>query len=86
MEQKKVGLIFLLGFMFLKELLLCMAQGQTHHYHFILQEKNFTRLCESKSILTVNGEFPGPTIQVRKGDTFYVNVQNQGTYGVTIHW
>lgn len=51
-----------------------------------LNNTNFERLCNSKSMLVVNGTFPGPTIAVRKGDTAYVNVHNNGDYGVTIHW
>ncbi|GLT64094.1 hypothetical protein SLA2020_366070 [Shorea laevis] len=66
--------------------LLCMARGYVHHYDFVLTETNFTRLCSTKSMLTVNGSFPGPTIQVFRGDTVYVNVHNQGLYGVTLHW
>ncbi|KAJ0025991.1 hypothetical protein Pint_07805 [Pistacia integerrima] len=75
----------LLGFLFLDGLLLCTA-ADVHHYDFFLQEANFTKMCSTKSMLTVNGSFPGPTIQARKGDTIFVNVINQGTYGVTIHW
>ncbi|XP_044510717.1 putative laccase-9 [Mangifera indica] len=86
MGTKNVGFILgLIGFLFLDGLLLCMAL-QVHHYDFVLQEANFTRLCSTKSMLTVNGSFPGPTIQARRGDTMYVNVINQGRYGVTIHW
>ena len=33
----------------------------------------------------MNGSFLGPVIRIHKGDTVYVNVQNQGNYGVTIH-
>lgn len=51
-----------------------------------LQESNFTKLCSTKSMLVVNGSFPGPTIRARRGDTVFVNVHNQGKYGVTIHW
>nr|POF10052.1 putative laccase-9 [Quercus suber] len=51
-----------------------------------LAEKNFTKLCNTTSKLVVNGSIPGPVIQVHKGDTVYVNVHNQGYYGVTIHW
>lgn len=51
-----------------------------------LKDSNFTRLCSTKSMLTVNESFPGPTIRVRKGDTAIVNVHNYGRYGVTIHW
>ncbi|CAL9020629.1 unnamed protein product [Prunus brigantina] len=73
-----------LGFMFLGGL--SNANGAIHHYDFVLKETNFTRLCDTKSILTVNGSLPGPTITVRKGDTAFVNVYNQGLYGLTIHW
>ena len=51
-----------------------------------LKEKSFTKLCSTKSILTVNDSFPGPIIRVHKGDTAFVTVHNQGKYGVTIHW
>ena len=51
-----------------------------------LAEKNFTKLCNTTSKLVVNGSTPGPVIRVHKGDTVYVNVHNQGYYGVTIHW
>lgn len=51
-----------------------------------LKETKFTRLCSTKSMLTVNGQFPGPVLRVQKGDTAFVTVQNNGKYGVTIHW
>ncbi|XBI48483.1 hypothetical protein VPH35_112206 [Triticum aestivum] len=56
------------------------------HYDFYIREANYTRLCSEKTILTVNGEFPGPTIFARKGDVVLVNVHNQGHQNVTIHW
>ncbi|XP_048533586.1 putative laccase-9 [Triticum urartu] len=56
------------------------------HYDFFIREANYTRLCSEKTILTVNGEFPGPTIFARKGDVVLVNVHNQGDRNVTIHW
>ncbi|GMP80115.1 hypothetical protein CsSME_00035346 [Camellia sinensis var. sinensis] len=54
--------------------------------YFLLEETNYTRLCSSKNILTVNGSFPGPTLHVHRGEKLIVNVQNQGKYNVTIHW
>lgn len=51
-----------------------------------LTEENFTRLCSTETMLAVNDSIPGPVIRVHKGDTMYVNVHNQGYYGVTIHW
>ncbi|KAF7018646.1 hypothetical protein CFC21_031912 [Triticum aestivum] len=65
------------------------AQGSgrvRRHYDFFIREANYTRLCSEKNILTVNGEFPGPTIFARKGDVVLVNVHNQGHQNVTIHW
>lgn len=66
--------------------LLGAAHGKVHYYDFVLREKNYTRLCSTKSMLVVNDSFPGPVIRVQKGDTVFVNLQNQGDYGVTIHW
>uniref|UniRef100_A0A0E0QZJ0 Plastocyanin-like domain-containing protein n=1 Tax=Oryza rufipogon TaxID=4529 RepID=A0A0E0QZJ0_ORYRU len=51
-----------------------------------ITETNYTRLCHKKSILTVNGQFPGPTIYARKGDLVIVNVHNNGNKNITIHW
>lgn len=51
-----------------------------------LKETNFTRLCTTKSMLVVNESWPGPVIRVHKGDTVFVTVHNNGTYGVTVHW
>ncbi|KAI9098539.1 hypothetical protein K1719_025164 [Acacia pycnantha] len=79
--RKRSVMIVLLCF-----LLFCKAQAAVHYYDFVLKEKNFTKLCSTKSILTVNGSFPGPTISARKGDIVYVTIHNDGTYGVTVHW
>ncbi|VAI76882.1 unnamed protein product [Triticum turgidum subsp. durum] len=64
---------------------LSRRHGQ-RHYDFVIKESNYTRLCREKTILTVNGEFPGPTIYARKGDVVVVNVFNQGHKNITLHW
>lgn len=51
-----------------------------------VQETKITRLCKTKTIITVNGQFPGPTIAVRNGDDVVVTVVNRARYNVTIHW
>ncbi|PHT38019.1 Laccase-22 [Capsicum baccatum] len=55
---------------------------------YILQVvlKKETRLCSSKSIVTVNGKFPGPTIYAREGDNVLIKVVNHVKYNVSIHW
>lgn len=47
---------------------------------------NTTKLCSSKPIVTVNGQFPGPTIVAREDDTVLIKVVNHVKYNVSIHW
>ncbi|CAK7333497.1 unnamed protein product [Dovyalis caffra] len=56
------------------------------HYKFNVVMKNTTRLCSSKPIVTVNGQFPGPTLFAREEDTVLVKVVNHVKYNVSIHW
>ncbi|GAB4861039.1 hypothetical protein Ancab_036198 [Ancistrocladus abbreviatus] len=51
-----------------------------------VKEAVYTRLCSTKSILTVNGKFPGPTIYTRRGETVCVKVYNKSKYNITLHW
>ncbi|XP_073141233.1 laccase-4 [Henckelia pumila] len=62
------------------------VESRTRHYKFNVVMKNISRLCSSKSIVTVNGQFPGPTIYAREGDTVVVKVINNVKYNVSIHW
>ncbi|XP_022772391.1 laccase-15-like [Durio zibethinus] len=84
MGSQKQGFIWLSGLLFLNILL--FSSADVHHYAFVLQESEFTKLCSTMSILTVNGSFPGPEIRVRRGDTVFVNVHNQGNDAVSIVW
>ncbi|KAK7844288.1 laccase-14 [Quercus suber] len=71
MGAKKVVLILaFLGFWYLDGLPLCTA-SVVHNYTYILKETNFTRLCSTKSMLTVNGQFPGPVLRVQKADEHF---------------
>ncbi|OAO91252.1 LAC16 [Arabidopsis thaliana] len=56
------------------------------HYKFNVVMTNTTKLCSSKPIVTVNGQFPGPTIVAREGDTILIKVVNHVKYNVSIHW
>ncbi|KAI6691174.1 hypothetical protein NL676_028002 [Syzygium grande] len=73
-----------LGFLlFLVGILQCKAGVR---YTFVVDETPYKRLCSTKNILTVNGQFPGPTLYVHKGDTIIVDVYNKAKYNITIHW
>jgi laccase len=48
--------------------------------------QNVTRLCHTKSIVTVNGKFPGPRIVAREGDRLLIKVVNHVQNNISIHW
>ncbi|CAA6661731.1 unnamed protein product [Spirodela intermedia] len=58
----------------------------TRRYIFNVNLTNVTRLCHRKSIVTVNGQFPGPPIVAREGDRLLVKVINHSPYNLTLHW
>ncbi|XP_050203378.1 laccase-4-like [Mercurialis annua] len=60
----------------------CMVR----HYKFNVVLRNTKKMCSSKSIVTVNGKFPGPTIVAREDDTVLVKVVNHVSYNLSIHW
>ncbi|KAK3016414.1 hypothetical protein RJ639_007061 [Escallonia herrerae] len=81
------ALMFLASaFVVLTELALAKHAGTTRHYKFDIKLKKVTRLCQTKSILTVNGKFPGPRIIAREGDRVLVKVTNHVKNNVTLHW
>ncbi|KAK7262484.1 hypothetical protein RJT34_30058 [Clitoria ternatea] len=58
----------------------------TRHYKFDIRLQNVTRLCHTKSVITVNGKFPGPRVVAREGDRLLVKVVNHVPNNVSIHW
>ncbi|AQK99616.1 Laccase-13 [Zea mays] len=67
-------------------LALLAADAEVHHHEFVVQETPVKRLCKTHNVITVNGQYPGPTLEVREGDTLVINVVNRAQYNVTIHW
>ncbi|KAE8099366.1 hypothetical protein FH972_017355 [Carpinus fangiana] len=63
-----------------------LAMGITRHYTFNINNLTVTRLCHTRSVLSVNGQFPGPPLVAREGDRVIVKVVNHVTNNVTIHW
>lgn len=63
------------------------AFAKTQHYEFHVKYQTVSRLCSTKSIPTVNGEFPGPTVYAQEGDNVRVKVINElSDKNITIHW
>ncbi|VAH22285.1 unnamed protein product [Triticum turgidum subsp. durum] len=43
-------------------------------------------MCNDTLVTVVNGQLPGPALEVREGDSVVVHVINKSPHGVTIHW
>ncbi|KAG6403564.1 hypothetical protein SASPL_135789 [Salvia splendens] len=80
------GNIHFLANIFAIILSLSLANAETHYHQFVVQATPVKRLCRTHDIITVNGQFPGPTLEVRDGDALVVKVINSARYNVTIHW
>ncbi|KAG9449292.1 hypothetical protein H6P81_009257 [Aristolochia fimbriata] len=88
LQGEEMGLVNLLVFaVAVLSVLPVLCHGQrTRHYQFNIEMQNVTRLCHTKSIVTVNGHFPGPKIVAREGDRVLVRVTNHVPNNVSIHW
>ncbi|KAE8695474.1 Laccase-3 [Hibiscus syriacus] len=65
---------------------LSLAHPQVQRHRFVIQETAVKRLCKTQNSITVNGMLPGPTLEVRNGDTLEIQVVNKARYNATIHW
>ncbi|RVW33764.1 Laccase-17 [Vitis vinifera] len=70
----------------LPELALAKDPGITRRYKFDIKLVRMTRLCHTKGVITVNGQFPGPLVTVREGDNLLVEVVNHVQNNISIHW
>uniref|UniRef100_A0A803MQL2 Laccase n=1 Tax=Chenopodium quinoa TaxID=63459 RepID=A0A803MQL2_CHEQI len=68
------------------KLVMAKHTGITRRYNFEVKMQNVTRLCQTKSIVTINGQFPGPKIVTREGDRLEITMVNNIKYNVTVHW
>lgn len=66
--------------------LAAITNAEIHNYIFSIEPKTVTRLCEQHTIITINGQFPGPTLYVYNGDSVVVTVYNNAQYNATLHW
>ncbi|KAJ4910463.1 Laccase-17 [Raphanus sativus] len=60
--------------------------GETRHYTLDIKMHNVTRLCHTKSLVSVNGKFPGPKIFAREGDQLLIKVVNHVPNNISLHW
>lgn len=64
-----------------------VSEAKVHYHKWKLSYKNWSPDCMPTTIISINGQYPGPTIRAREGDTIVVEVNNQmPTENVVIHW
>ncbi|KAK2642507.1 hypothetical protein Ddye_024270 [Dipteronia dyeriana] len=76
----------LLGLVVFIAFLASLSDAETHYHEFVVQAKPVKRLCRTHNTITVNGQYPGPTLEVRDGDTLVIKAINNAQYNVTLHW
>lgn len=63
------------------------GKGKARHLRWEISNMFWSPDCEEKVVIGINGQFPGPTIRARAGDTVHVQLRNAlHTEGVVIHW
>ncbi|WJX38518.1 laccase [Trifolium repens] len=82
----KYSSIFIAIFVLLLSSTLSLANPKTHEHEFVVEATPVKRLCKTHNTITVNGQYPGPTLEINNGDTLVVKVINKARYNVTIHW
>lgn len=85
-SPKTINGIFLTLMPLLMSLLPHYAEAVTRHYEFNITMQNVTRLCHTKGMVTVNGQFPGPRLVAREGDRLLIKVTNHVSNNISIHW
>ncbi|XP_047070588.1 laccase-14-like [Lolium rigidum] len=63
-----------------------LADSAVVEHTFHVGNLTVNRLGQRQVITAVNGQFPGPKLEARDGDTVVVHVVNYSTYNITIHW
>ncbi|EMS54718.1 L-ascorbate oxidase [Triticum urartu] len=68
-------------------LLHCAEAAKARHLKWEVGHMFWSPDCEEKVLIGINGQFPGPTIRAKAGDTIVVELKNGlHTEGVVIHW
>lgn len=80
------SLLFLVCF-FTVAMSQCAAAAKARHFRWEVSNMFWSPDCEEKVVIGINGQFPGPTIRAKAGDTIVVHLKNGlHTEGVVIHW
>ena len=63
------------------------GQGKIRRFKWEVKYELKSPDCFEKLVITINGQFPGPTIKAQQGDTIIVELKNSFmTENVAVHW
>ncbi|KAH9295255.1 hypothetical protein KI387_038843, partial [Taxus chinensis] len=63
------------------------AEAKVHFHKWKVNYQTWAPDCVPVNIISINGEYPGPTIRALEGDTVVVQLENlMPTENVVIHW
>ncbi|OMO67524.1 Cupredoxin, partial [Corchorus capsularis] len=61
--------------------------SKARHFRWEVEYMYRSPDCLEHVVMGINGQFPGPTIRAKAGDTIVVHLTNKlHTEGVVIHW
>eukprot|EP01018_Ginkgo_biloba_P037911 Gb_05999 [translate_table: standard] len=68
-------------------MMLVTVEGRLRHHKWKINYQTWSPDCVQVALISINGQYPGPTIRAQVGDTIVVEVENQmPTENVVIHW
>lgn len=63
------------------------AGSKARHFKWDVEYVFWSPDCVENVVMGINGQFPGPTIRAKAGDTVVIDLTNKlHTEGVVIHW
>eukprot|EP01018_Ginkgo_biloba_P037919 Gb_05992 [translate_table: standard] len=73
--------------LFVAWLMLQVSAATMHHHKWKINYQSWSPDCVQVNIISINGQYPGPTIWAKAGDTLVVELENQmPTENVVLHW
>ncbi|KAL0720064.1 hypothetical protein Bca4012_069388 [Brassica carinata] len=64
-----------------------LVEGKIRRFKWEVKYELKSPDCFEKLVITINGQFPGPTIKAQQGDTIIVELKNSFmTENVAVHW
>ncbi|ORY55894.1 multicopper oxidase [Pseudomassariella vexata] len=64
----------------------CQSKSKTRHYDLALTWEYGAPDGFGRKVFKINGQFPGPTLELNEGDHVVVHVKNLTPYSTTVHY